>query len=532
MIESEKITFLRCSLQTKVLEMRLYEFAKRIKPSDVITNASRISGDLLITDLTKTQVENLTDIILITDDEGEILGKIQKELLEYLTEKRRDVALYLLLNKIPDGVIAVDEAGRIFYANEAYTTLLDVPRRRIIGKKIQEIEPESMLCKTLLTKEAQTSEKQLIASLNRYVSLHTHPIVNKGRFHGAISIFHDVTEILELNQQVEKISGIADEYGRQLQSLSTIHAMGVVTRSRDYLKILSEAALIAKTDVPVLIRGENGVGKEVLANYIYNCSDRKDRPLITVNCAAIPAELLESELFGYEDGAFTGAKKGGKKGQFELADKGTIFLDEIGDMPISMQSKLLRVIQSGEIEKLGRQKRITVDVRIIAATNQNLESMITNKSFRQDLFFRLNTFSLTIPPLRNRTEDIPLLANYFLQYYNEKYNKDYSLSAAAYKKLIQNNWPGNVRELQGYIERCVVLETDSVNYNLSTDKLDSTPPEEILIDGTLHELLSLYEKRILCAALDEANGNKTQVIEKLGISRRTLFRKLSEHNLN
>ena len=324
------------------------------------------------------------------------------------------------------------------------------------------------------------------------------------------------------------------EYSKQLMNLSTIRSMGIITQDRAYLNTLDQAAVVAQTDVPVLIRGENGVGKEVLANYIHQCSARKDFPLITVNCAAIPAELLESELFGYEEGSFTGALKGGMKGKFELADKGTIFLDEIGDMPLTMQSKLLRVIQSGELEKVGRQKNLKVDARIIAATNQPLDQLIEKKLFRQDLYFRLNTFTLQIPSLRERPGDVILLADHFVKYFNHKYRKSMRLSADAYARLQHQSWPGNVRQLQGCVERAVILEEERLLFDAPSQSSSLSPPqpETLLPAGSLNELLWAYEDQLLRQALSESGGSRGKAIERLGLSRRTFYRKCAEHGLS
>ncbi len=440
-----------------------------------------------------------------------------------------------ILDRVQDGIIAVDADGCIFYLNPAYTRILNVEPRKIIGRHIQDVEPGSLLAQVLVSHESAEDDTRMVASLNRYVSTRVFPLFEGETFTGAAALFRDVTELHDLNSEMEKMTSIVGEYSKQLMNLSTIRSMGIITQDRAYLNTLDQAAVVAQTDVPVLIRGENGVGKEVLANYIHQCSARKDFPLITVNCAAIPAELLESELFGYEEGSFTGALKGGMKGKFELADKGTIFLDEIGDMPLTMQSKLLRVIQSGELEKVGRQKNLKVDARIIAATNQPLDQLIEKKLFRQDLYFRLNTFTLQIPSLRERPGDVILLADHFVKYFNHKYRKSMRLSADAYARLQHQSWPGNVRQLQGCVERAVILEEERLLFDAPSQpssSLSPPQPETLLPAGSLNELLWAYEDQLLRQALSESGGSRGKAIERLGLSRRTFYRKCAEHGLS
>lgn len=514
--------------------MLLKEIAKRINEDPTVCPTSTLPENLHVQDLTRELVSACEEIVYLLDNDGNVTGKIQKELLEYLGKHQQEGTYAQLLNNVQDGIIAVDAAGRIFYLNKAYTDILNVKPYKIIGKYIQEVEPDSFLTKVLQSHQSEESAIRHIASVNRYVSLRILPIFSNGEFSGAVSIFRDVTEMYALNKEVSKMSGIVGEYSKQIQNLTTLQNMGVLTQDRAYLNILDQAAVVAQTDVPVLIRGENGVGKEVLANYIHQCSERKDAPLITVNCAAIPAELLESELFGYEDGAFTGAAKGGRKGKFELADKGTIFLDEIGDMPLVMQSKLLRVLQYGEIEKLGRQKNLQVDVRIITATNQPLEQMIAEKLFRQDLFFRLNVFTLSIPPLRERPGDILMLSDHFIKHYNQKYGKNMRLSSEACLRLQRQSWPGNVRELQSCIERAVILENDALlesNLSVSPKSTQQFPPQ-FLPSGTLRDMLWEYEEHLLQQALKATDGNRSRAMEQLGLSRRTFYRKCAEHGLH
>ena len=383
---------------------------------------------------------------------------------------------------------------------------------------------------------------KFIKSVNHVVSLSIYPLIWKGDFHGAVSLFTDVTKLDSLNSEIERMNGMVDELRQQLDD--NVQKTGIVTRDRRFLKLLEQAAVAARTNVPVLIRGENGVGKELVARYIHSCSERKDRPMVVVNCSSIPETLIESELFGYEEGSFTGAKKGGRMGKFELANHGTIFLDEIGDMPIALQSRLLRVIENGEIEKIGRQKSIPVDVRIIAATNQPLEKMIREKQFRMDLFFRLNVISLSIPALRDRREDIPVLADFFLREFSAKYGRERTISEKGYYRLSAHEWSGNVRELRNCIERAVILsEGEALDFKdlVSAEaKVSETAGMADSATGTewtafsemkLEEALAAFEESCIRQALKESGGNRAEAIRRLGISRRTFYRKCAQYGI-
>lgn len=308
-----------------------------------------------------------------------------------------------------------------------------------------------------------------------------------------------------------------------------------ISQSPEMEEVLSLAARAADSKATILINGESGTGKEVLAKSIHYISSRKDKPFIAVNIPALPESLLESELFGHEKGAFTGAEKS-KKGRFELADTGTIFLDEIGDIPINLQVKLLRVLQEHQIERLGSTENINIDVRILAATHQNLEAKIKDGSFREDLFYRLNIVSLNIPPLRERKEDILPLVEYFIdKYAKENSKKKLSVSKEAVDLLIKYNFPGNVRELENIIERAVVLcrtETITVN-DLPNVVIGFKAEKEIPIneESTLIEQVEELEKKLIYDALSKANGNQSQAGRMLGLTERNLRYKMQKYGI-
>ncbi len=304
----------------------------------------------------------------------------------------------------------------------------------------------------------------------------------------------------------------------------------LVGKSQPVKEIIEEASIIAKTDSTVLISGETGTGKELIARAIHQASSRSHKPIILVNCSAIPENLLESELFGYMEGAFTGAKLGGKKGKFELAHEGSIFLDEIGDMPLSLQAKLLRILENPCVDRLGSNEPIYIDIRLITATNKDLEKMVEEGSFRADLFYRLNVIPLSLPSLRERKEDIPLLVNHFLQIFNQRLQKNLTIERDVYQVLINYEWPGNVRELKNVIEYSVTME------RASTVTLKSFPKwfKKKVMNSTYSKQmggLKNMEKEAVEKALlifGTSTEGKKEAAESLGISLATLYRKIKE----
>ena len=501
-----------------------------------------IYASQLVSDINPKGIRD-TQKLEVRDENEKKVGEMRTADLLYLIEASQRLHLSDILDKLDDGVIAVDAEGRICFENEAYSRIVGVSERKTIGRNLHVVEPDAILLKVLETGEPIYRNRQLIHSVGKFVAMRIYPIVKNGKIKGAYSIFQDVSEFDKLNQEFHRMAGIAREYGNQLNEKQSLSHLKIVRRSPVYDKVLDKALTIANTDASVLIRGESGVGKEVITRLIHENSHRSGKPLITVNCAAIPDSLIESELFVYEDGAFTGSRKGGKLGKFELAHEGTLFLDEIGDMPYAMQAKLLRALQEGEIERVGGSKSISVDVRIIAATNQNLEEMIKAKQFRQDLYFRLNVVGITVPPLRERKEDIIPLINHFLQKNNEKYKKHISISPEAYHQFEAYEWPGNVRQLQNYVESMVIMTDEdgtvrSVPLALYKSESSQDVCEESLIDDlqnsflleevSFAEAVRRYEQRLIRAAVESCDGNRDLAIKKLGISRRTFYRKLQD----
>lgn len=361
------------------------------------------------------------------------------------------------------------------------------------------------------------------------------PVEKNNKIVGAIGkvIYKDIKEVESVCKNLEAAKRELDLYKERFKKVKgNYYAIdNIIGSSPKIMELKDIVAKVANSDSTVLITGESGTGKEIFANAIHETSDRRDNNYIKVNCAAIPPNILESELFGYEEGAFTGAKTGGKIGKFELANHGTLFLDEIGDMSIDMQAKILRVLQEKKVERVGGNTTKEIDVRIIAATNQDLVDKIENGQFREDLYYRLNVIPLHLPPLCQRQDDIPELCDFFIEKYNDKFGIYIeSIEDEAMSYLKNYTWPGNVRELENVIERI---------YNfIDTNRIKKEHlPENILKNnliepvGNLKRMLDEYEKQIIVQALKTHSNNKSKTAKILGISRATLYHKLDKYGI-
>lgn len=445
--------------------------------------------------------------------------------------------LFKILDNIEDVVMILDSDTTIVYANEAYAKILGVPVKKVLGRRLDSIEPNCHALKVLRSGKANENERDCLTSVGIDVIGRAFPLFEGDNVVGCVSIFNNITKVEELRRELQRTKGVADYLQDQLnqQEHLPISFKEYVGQNKRLQETLELAAKVAKTDSTVLILGESGVGKEVLARAIHNCSRRKDKPLIKVNCAAIPEALMESELFGFEDGAFTGAKKGGKLGKFELAHGGTIFLDEIGDMSLNMQAKLLRVLQEKELERVGGTKTIKLDIRVIAATNRDLEKMIEEGSFRQDLYYRLNIVPLVILPLRERKDDILTLAKHFLAQYSEEAGCELVLTPPVIRILQTYDWPGNVRELQNVIEHASIVRSGAeiqvrhLPPNLRPTGSEGEPVQDKPYD--FKETIAQVERELILAALANSKDNRSNAIKILGISRRAFYDKLRRYNI-
>ncbi|MDA8227866.1 MAG: sigma 54-interacting transcriptional regulator [Desulfitobacterium hafniense] len=444
--------------------------------------------------------------------------------------------LFKILNNIHDVVIVIDLDTTIVFANKAYAKILGVPIAKVIGRRLDIIEPNAKTIEVLRTSESSYCRRSYLNSLRINVVGSTFPLYNGKNIIGCVSIFKNINDVVELNRELDQTKGVADYLKEQLEQEEQLPSSfeEYIGQNSRLKKILKLAAKVAKTDSTVLILGESGVGKEVLARVVHNSSSRNKRPMIKVNCAAIPEDLIESELFGYEDGAFTGAKKGGKLGKFELAHKGTIFLDEIGDMSLTMQAKLLRILQEKEFERVGGTRPIKVDIRVIAATNRNLEKMIEQGTFRSDLYYRLNIVPLLLTPLRERKDDILELAKVFLKQFAGELGHEMTLSPQVEKILQSYEWPGNIRELKNILEHASivcsdeVITSDHLPAHIIPKKIRSSVKEKSF---DIKEIVASVEKDVILSALNACNNNRTDALKALGISRKSFYNKLHQYGI-
>ncbi len=441
-----------------------------------------------------------------------------------------------VLYTINECIVVINENGKIVMMSECYKKFINCKNPE--GKYIRDVIKDTMLHRVLKTGNTEFGEVQKIND-SEVITMRI-PIKAEGRIIGAIGkiIFKDINDFYFLSRKLDSLENTQKCYHKKSEKnrRAKYFFKDIIGNSSESKNVKILAKKSANTNSNVLIVGESGTGKELYANSIHNASNRRLGPFIKINCGAIPAELLESELFGYEEGAFTGAKKGGKKGKFELANGGTIFLDEIGDMPMCMQVKLLRVIQEREVERVGGNILNKIDVRIIAATNKNLEQLVKKNKFRVDLYYRLNVIRINVPPLREIKEDILLISDFLIKKVSNKlgiYIKGVSKEAKEY--LYNYNWPGNIRELENVIERSAnLLDSDFIikPQHLPKQILKShTIKIHVEKDKYLKDIISEIEKEVICNCLEENNGNKNKTSKILGISRASLYKKISEYNI-
>ncbi|MCF8563653.1 sigma-54-dependent Fis family transcriptional regulator [Alicyclobacillus tolerans] len=500
-------------------------------------------------ELNQVQRVNGTEIVVnrmpVLDESGAVVGAISvfrdvtelRHLAAEVTNLREiQTLLEAVIQSTQDAISVVDKDGKGILINPAYTRLTGLSRADVIGKPadVDIAEGDSMHLQVLRTKQPVRNVPLKVGPLRKEVIVDVAPILVNNELRGSVGVIHDISEIQRLTKEL-------DQANKLLRSVQAKYTFDDVTGHSLHLRMaVEQAKRAALTPATVLLRGESGTGKELFAHAIHHASERRYHAFVRVNCAAISETLLESELFGYEEGAFTGARRGGKKGLFEEASKGTIFLDEVGELNQSTQAKLLRTLQEQEIVRVGGAKPIPIDVRLIAATHVNLEQAVASGQFREDLYYRLNVIPIVIPPLRYRKDDIPELCQQVIHRLNQAYGRNVeSISEDAIAMLQEYHWPGNVRELENTLGRAMLnmtfqeLVLDARHLPLLHQRgsfAPALPPvnASVWTEGTLQDIVRRAEQIAIEQTLSATHGNKTEAAKRLGISLRSLYYKLNQ----
>ena len=442
-----------------------------------------------------------------------------------------------ILKMTSDGFIITDTEGNVREINKQYADFFGKSRSEIIGKSILNIIPNSKMIDIVKHKfsEEDAVHKYIDgeAKGNSVIVSRSYVEDEDGNVVAGVAQVKFKVQTLAVAKKLMNEYEELEYYREEFQNQNRVD--NIIGSDPKFREIVKECLKVAKTDIPVLLTGETGTGKEVMAKALHTNSLRCDKPFVSINCAAIPFELLESELFGYMDGAFTGAKRGGKKGKFQLAYGGTIFLDEIGDMPSSMQAKLLRVLQEKEIEPLGSEKSIPLDVRVVAATRQDLEAKMKDGSFREDLYYRLSVFNIHIPPLRERSGDSLELAEFFLDELNRKYKTYKTFSKAVKASFLKYQWPGNVREVNNVVQSAYAISTENIiDINDIPARMLQQEKPAINLDKnkkSLGQMVDDYEKEVILELLKKHKGNCLEAAKEAGIHKSNFYRKLQKYGI-
>ncbi|MBE3520038.1 MAG: sigma-54-dependent transcriptional regulator [Firmicutes bacterium] len=518
---------------------------------DVIPN-TRLDKVLATGEAELNQQQNLGDITIVTNrvpmknDRGEIVGAVAvfrditevRKLAEEITNLRQVQSLLAaIIDSTEDAISVVDAQGNGLLINKAYTRITGLTEADVIGKPatVDIAEGESMHMRVLKERQPVRNVPMKVGPMKREVVVNVAPVIVDGELKGSVGVIHDVSEIRRLSEELERMRRLVNRMAAKY-TFDDIVAKSPLMRAA-----VDQARRVAETSVTVLLRGESGTGKELFAHAIHNASPRHSGPFVRVNCAALPDALLESELFGYAEGAFTGARKGGRRGLFEEANGGTLFLDEVGVMNLNLQATLLRVLQEKEITRVGESKPVPVDVRVIGATNISLEQAVAEGRFREDLYYRLNVIPIFIPPLRQRKEDIPELVAHLVRKLNAEYGRSVrGVDDDAMEYLLSYNWPGNVRELENVLGRAMI----NMRYQEEIMKREHLPP--LGNEGTpagpegrsfrpgtlkLKDLKEKWEKDAVLEALQRSGYNKVKAASLLGISVRTLYNKMDYYGI-
>jgi PAS domain S-box-containing protein len=521
------------------------------KPIDDIVPGSGLDKVIITGKPHLNKKQRVGNVVVVTNrtpiiENGELIGAVGifKDIteLEHVVDeleyvKQLKATLEEVIENPYEGIIVIDKNGMVTMINDTYLSILGCRREEILGTHISHINENYNLNQVLKTGEPVLYDLGNVKDQG-LITMRV-PIMRDGEMVGAFgkTMFIDLNTAKMLNEKLKHMERKLEFFREECEKINRSYYQfdDIIGESPVMNTIKSLAWRVSRNISTVLITGESGTGKELFAHAVHNGSERRSKPFIKVNCAAIPDNLLESELFGYVEGAFTGAKKGGKPGKFELANKGTIFLDEIGDMPLLMQAKLLRVLQEQEVERIGSLEPIRIDVRIIAATNQNLEELVKDGKFREDLYYRLNIIELTIPPLREHSEDIPLLIDSLVSKLNVKLRRKVEgISEEALTLLQEYSWPGNIRELQNVLELAINMTDDfSLNVEdfpciLRKISSDSEPTQR----SVLADIMYQTEKQVLMDALKKTKGDKKSAAELLAIHPSVLYRKLIKFKIH
>lgn len=445
-----------------------------------------------------------------------------------------------VFENLPDSVLVTDSNGNIVMANPALAQLMGIPLPDLIGRTVGELVQEGFYQRSIVMEAAK--KKNIVTGViktatGRAVMSTSVPVMNEqGEVQFVISHSRAKETVDEFIRDLEQkqTNNALERYRSEIDHLRNREKNALVFHSPQMGQVVEKAEIAAGVSCPVLLLGESGVGKDVIANYIHRTSNRANEAFIVVNCAAMPENLIESELFGYAKGAFSGALANGKYGLVELADKGTLFLDEVAEIPLPLQAKFLRMLATYEVRRLGSVESRNIDFRLIAATNRNLKELVAQGKFREDLYYRLSVFPIKIPPLRERREDIPALVESFLAEFNKKYGTQKRLSAAATESVMTYDWPGNVRELRNAVERRFFSTPGEVIECTRRSKPNQTSSVGAVVDsvpsweGSLKEVMQKAEYAYIMRVLQESGGHSCTAAKKLGIHRTVLWRKIRE----
>lgn len=444
--------------------------------------------------------------------------------IDLMPHQVRTEQLKAVMAAVSDGIVAIDATGTITQYNPAAEKILHLSQAMMLGQKLTEYLPEDLpLLETLRTGSCYNNREIVLAKTKSHYLASGRPIFDGvGRIIGAVSVLKDISEVREI---VQSVTGQPpDAFGRILHESTAMK------------RVIAMARTIARGESTVLIRGETGTGKEMFARAIHDVSPRAGNMFMPINCAAIPDHLLESELFGYEEGAFTGAARGGKKGLFEYAAGGSILLDEVAELSSPLQAKLLRVLQDGKVRRVGGAREISVDVRVMAATHRNLEELMAQGLFREDLYYRLNVIPLFLPPLRERPEDIPSLVDFFLRHFAARMKKPApTMGEAAMADLIRYSWPGNIRELENLVERAVnlvdgpIVRSEHFSVSLPSPAAKA-PPQAVEKKPRLEDVVAATEREALLQAVQQYPSSRS-LGAALGLSHTAALNKLKKYGI-